>query len=174
MSQEVSRLGRLGRCACLALAAAALAACGGVRVQSPIAAVSGPPATFSPTTSDIRTTRVVDLRDGLTKAAAFRAATDLLTQKYSVDVSDQKAGFLMTPWQTGASRQGGSDFHYRTRVIIRFLGDDWKQASIRAEANWQHDDGWDVGVDTKLLDDVAADLTTRIGVVSKKSSNVGG
>ena len=140
-----------------------LTACGGVRVQSPIATVSGPPAAFMPTTSDIRTTRVVDLREGVTKAAAFRAATDLLTQKYSVDVSDQKAGFLMTPWQTGASRQGGPDFRYRTRIIIRFLGDDWKQASVRAEANWQHDDGWDVGVDTKLLDDVANDLATRIG-----------
>jgi hypothetical protein len=153
---------RLRLLATLTLAWSA-AACGGMRIQSPIATVSGPPPAFTPTTSDVRTTRVVDLREGVTKAAAFRAATDLLTQKYSIDVSDQKAGFLMTPWQAGAAKQGGPDFRYRTRVIIRFLGDDWKQASIRAEANWQHADGWDIGVDTKLLDDVANDLISRIG-----------
>ena len=149
----------------LVLATAMLAACGGgaVHVPTPVVPTISPQATFMPTTSDIRTTRVVDLRDGITKTAAFRAATDLLTQKYAVDVSDSKAGFLMTPWQAGSARQGAPDFHYRTRVIIRFLGDDWKQASVRAEANWQHDDGWDIGVDTKLLDDVANDLIARIG-----------
>lgn len=143
--------------------AVAATGCGGVRLRSPIAPVSGPPASFAPTTSDIRATRLIDVRDGLTKQAAFRAATDLLTQRYSIDVSDQRAGFLMSPWQSSVMHDGVPDLRYRTRLVIRFLGDDWKQASVRSEANWQRDQEWDIGYDTKMLDDVTNELKTRIG-----------
>jgi hypothetical protein len=121
------------------------------------------PPTFVKTTSDARITRLIDVREGMTKAALFRAASDLLTAKYSVDVSDAKAGYLMTPWQASYNRGGAPDLHYRTRIIIRFIGDDWKQASVRAEANWQRDDEWDIGYDTQLLEDVVVELRTRIG-----------
>jgi hypothetical protein len=145
------------------VAVALVTACGGVHVQSPIAGANGPPSTFVATTSEVRATRIITLRDGVTKAVAFRAATDLLSQEYSVDVSDQHAGFLMTPWQASFKRQGAPDLRYRTRVIIRFVGDDWKQASVRADANWQRGEEWDIGYDSKLLDDVVNDLIARIG-----------
>jgi hypothetical protein len=137
-----------------------------MRLQSPIAPAVAPPPTFVLTTSDVRSTRLIEVRDGINKAAAFKAATDLLTQNYSVDVSDQHAGFLMTPWQASFLRDGAPDLRYRTRVMIRFLGDDWKQVSVRSQANWQRQgaaDEWDIGYDTKLLDDVANELTARIG-----------
>jgi hypothetical protein len=140
------------------------AACGGVQLRSPIAAAPGPPATFLQTTSDVRSTRVVDVREGLGKPAAFRAARDLLEQRFAIDVSDEKAGFLMTPWQTGVTREGAPELRYRTRMIIRFLGEDWKQASVRAEANWRRaPDEWDIGYDAKALDDVVSELKTKIG-----------
>src|SRR5438128_1305688 len=108
------------------LFAAVLSACGGVHLQSPISsAASGPPPTFVVTTSDTRSSRVIDVRDGLTKAAAFKAVTDLVTQRFSIDVSDQRAGFVMTPWQANLIREGAPDLRYRVRVIIRFVGDDW-------------------------------------------------
>ncbi len=147
----------------LVTAAATIAGCGGLRLRSPIAPASGPPSTFVASTSDVSSTRLIDVRDGVTKPAAFRAVTDMLTQRYSVDVSDQRAGFVMTPWQASFMRDGLPDLRYRTRIVIRFLGDDWKQASVRIEANWQRGDEWDVGFDSKLLDDVSADLKTRIG-----------
>src|SRR6185437_1516036 len=131
------------------LVALGLGACSHVKLRSPIAtgpALDGPPPTFVQTTS-----------------ALFKEASDLLTQKFSVDVSDPKAGFLMTPWQSNFMRGGVPDLHYRTRVIIRFIGDDWKQVSVRAEANWQHADEWDIGLDSKLLDDVANELAARVG-----------
>lgn len=115
------------------------------------------------TTSDVRLTRVIDLRDDVTKAAAFRSASELLEQHYSIDVTDERAGFLMTPWLSTLARNGAPDLRYRTRVIIRFLGQDWRQVSVRAEANWQRGDEWDTGYDTKLLDDVIAELRTKIG-----------
>ena len=143
---------------------ALVTACGGVHASGgPLGSSGGPPATFVATTSETRSSRVIDVRDGVSKAAAFRAATDLLTQRASVDVSDQRAGFLMTPWQATSIRSGVPDLRYRMRVVIRFVGDDWKQVIVRAEANWQRGDEWDIGYDSKVLDDVAADLRTRIG-----------
>jgi chromate reductase len=122
-----------------------------------------PPPTFVKTTSETRTTRVIDVRDGLTKQQLFRTVSDWLAQKYSIDVSDPHAGFLMTPWQASYLRDGLPDLHYRTRVIIRFVGDDWKQVSARAEANWQVGDEWEIGYDQTLLEDVVVELRTRIG-----------
>jgi len=122
-----------------------------------------PPASFVATTSDVRATRIIDVREGLTKVNAFRAATELLMQRYTIDVSDQRAGFLMTPWQAGSTPQGAPDLRYRTRIVIRFLGEEWKQVSVRAEANWQRGDEWDIGFDAKLLEDVASELKTRVG-----------
>jgi hypothetical protein len=148
----------------LLLAAVTLSAC--TRLRSPIAPVVGPPPTFIPSTSDVRGTRLIEVRDGVTKAAAFRAATEVLAKRYSVDVSDEHAGFLMTPWQASFIRDGTPDLRYRTRVIIRFLGDEWKQVSVRAQANWQRvgvGDEWDIGYDTQVLDDVSNDLAARIG-----------
>src|SRR5579884_4156964 len=143
---------------------ASLGACSRLQLRSPIApSAGGPPSTFVQTTSDVRTTRVIDLRADVTKPAAFKAASDLLAQKYSIDVSDPHAGFLMTPWQASFTRNGVPDLRYRTRVIIRFVGDDWKQVSLRAEADWQKGDEWEIGYDSKLLDDVANDLAARVG-----------
>jgi hypothetical protein len=123
-----------------------------------------PPPTFVKTTSETRTTRVVDVREGMTKQQLFRTVSDWLSQKYSIDVSDPRAGFLMTPWQASYLRDGLPDLHYRTRVVIRFYGDTtWKQVSARAEANWQVGDEWDIGYDQQLLEDIVVELRTRIG-----------
>jgi len=122
-----------------------------------------PPASFVATTSDVRSTRIIDVREGLAKMNAFRAASELLMTRYTVYVSDQRAGFLMTPWQYGATPQGTPDLRYRTRIVIRFLGDEWKQVSVRAEANWQRGDEWDIGFDAKILEDVSTELRSRVG-----------
>jgi len=138
-----------------------LSACSGAGVQT--GATPALPPTFIATTSDTKSTRVIDLRDGLTKAAAFKAASDMLVARYSIDVSDQRAGFLMTPWQASFIRDGAPDLRYRMRLVIRFVGDDWKQVSVRSEANWQHGTEWDIGYDSKVLEEAATELRTRIG-----------
>ena len=123
----------------------------------------GAPVSFVASNSDAKTTRVVNVREGLTKPAVFRVATDYLTQKYSVYVSDPNAGFLMTPWQASLARDGVPELRYRTRIVLRFLGDDWKQLLVNAEANWLRGDEWQVGYDAALLDSVSVNLTTRLG-----------
>lgn len=143
----------------------------GIRLRSPIQtkpdpvgqASAEPPKTFIHSTSDSRSTRLVEVRDGSKKDALFRTVSNLLAQRNTVDVSDERAGFLMTTWQTGLVRDGVPDLHYRTRVVIRFLGDDWKQVAVRAEANWQRGEEWDVGYDIGLLESLAAELRASIG-----------
>ena len=72
---------------------APLHACSHLQLRSPITSVEGPPAAFVRTTSDVRLTRVIDVRVDVTKQAAFKAAEDLLNQHYSIDVEDQRAEF---------------------------------------------------------------------------------
>jgi hypothetical protein len=113
-------------------------------------------------TSDAKTTRIVIVRDGLTKPAMFRIASEYLAEHYTIDVSDPNSGYLMTPWQATLSRDGVPELRYRTRIVLRFLGDDWKQLAVRAEANWLRGEEWQVGYDQALLDSVTAHLTQRL------------
>jgi hypothetical protein len=121
------------------------------------------PASFVRSTSDTRSTRIIELRDGLTRAAAFRTARDALNQTFTVDASDPQAGFLMTTWQATVVRDGVPDLRYRTRLIVRFPVDDPRQLTVRADANWQRGDEWDVGYDSALLEQTAADLRAKLG-----------
>jgi hypothetical protein len=127
-------------------------------------AQSGAPASFVRSTSDTRSTRLIDLREGLTKPLAWRTALEVLGTEHTVDVRDETAGFAMTPWEATVVRDGVPDLRYRTRVTLRFLGDEWKQLQVRAEANWRaRGDEWDVGFDEVLLDKLTSELQSRLG-----------
>ena len=122
----------------------------------------GPPETFVRTTVDTRTTRLIDVREGLAKPVLWRLLGEAL-QEHTVDVRDQQAGFMMTPWETSVVRDGVPDLRYRTRVTTRFVGDDWKQVQLRVDARWQKGEEWDIGTDLALLERMAAELRLRIG-----------
>jgi hypothetical protein len=128
------------------------------------AVVAGAPASFVRSTSDARSTRLIEIRDGLTKALAWKTALEVLGADHTIDVRDETAGFAMTPWEATVVREGVPDLRYRTRVTLRFLGDEWKQLQVRAEANWRgRGDEWDVGFDQVLLDKLTSDLQSRLG-----------
>lgn len=137
---------------CLSLA---LAAC----------ASSGPraPETFVRSTADARTTRVIDVREGLSRATALRTLTDVLSTKYTVEVTDARAGFVMTAWDASLVRDGVPDLKYRTRFVAQFVGEDWHKLQLRHEANWARGEEWDVGYDAAQLDSVAAELRLKLG-----------
>ena len=144
-----------------AILAFAASACAG-RLR-PGGGDGGPPSSFVRTTADARTTRVIPMRDGLTKAQSWRILGDALTAGHTVDVRDQQAGFMMTAWETSVAREGVPDLRYRTRIVTRFIGDDWRELQLRVEANWRSGEEWDVGVDQALLDTLATELTTKLG-----------
>lgn len=155
--------------------AVVLAGCSGLRGGSPppaapaavpvapvALAVSTPPVTFVRSTAESRVTRTIDVRDGLTHAQGMRTLVDALGQRYTVDVADPRAGFVMTAWQAPLS-DGVPDLRYRTRITARFQGDDWKKLQVRGEANWAHGEEWDVGYDVAQLDSAASDLRAKLG-----------
>lgn len=125
---------------------------------------SAPPASFVRSTSELRATRLILVRDGLARADALKVVADALDLRYEVEVTDQSAGFIMTAWRANASREGVPDLRYRTRFIARFTTDDWRRLQLRSEANWAcGGDEWDVGYDVAQLDTMTAQLRMRLG-----------
>jgi hypothetical protein len=125
--------------------------------------VSAPPPSFVRSTAESQVMRTIDVRDGLTHTQAMRILTDALNQKYTVDVSDPRAGFVMTSWEASLLRDGVPDLRYRTRLIARFVGNDWRKLSVQDEAHWSRGEEWDVGYDLPQLEAVAADLKAKLG-----------
>lgn len=121
-----------------------------------------PPGTFVRSTSDARTTRLIEVREGLARATAMRIVTDALGQRYTIEVSDPRAGFVMTAWQASMIKEGVPDLRYRTRLVAKFIGDDWRRLQLRDEANWANGDEWDVGFDAAQLDSVTAELHAKL------------
>ena len=122
-----------------------------------------PPPTFMQSTAEARNTRIVDVREGFSRANAMRALVEALGQHYTVEITDPKAGFAMTAWNASLMRDGVPDLRYRTRFVAQFMGDDWRKLQIRHEANWARGQEWEVGYDAAQLDSVGAEMRTRLG-----------
>lgn len=124
--------------------------------------VGGAPGSFVRLANEAQTSSTIAVRDGLTRAAAWRALTDYLGQNHTIAVRDQAAGFAMTAWEASLKRDGVPDLRYRTRLVVTYLGD-WRQLHVRAEANWKEGDEWQVGIDRALLTAATAELQQRVG-----------
>ena len=105
---------------------------------------------------------MIEVREGLPKPDAMKLVADALGERYVVEVADPNAGFTMTAWRATMSREGVPDLRYRTRLIARFLGDDWRRLQVRSEANWAHGDEWDIGYDVAQLDTASRALRERL------------
>jgi hypothetical protein len=117
-----------------------------------------PPPSFVRSTVELRATRMIQVRDGLARPDAMKLVTDALGKRYVVDVADGASGFTMTAWRASKSREGVPDLRYRTRLIARFLGDDWRRLQLRGEANWARGDEWEIGYDVAQLDSASQEL----------------
>jgi hypothetical protein len=62
-----------------------------------------PPASFIRSNAEGRTTRTIDVREGLGRAASMRVLTEVLGTRYSVEVTDPRAGFAMTAWEASCA-----------------------------------------------------------------------
>ena len=122
-----------------------------------------PPSSFVHSTADVRATRMIEVRDGLARPQALRIVTDALGERFVVEVVDPRAGFVMTAWQSSVVRDGVPDLRYRTRLIARFLGENWNTLQVRDEANWARGDEWDIGYDAAQLDTVSTLLREKLG-----------
>jgi hypothetical protein len=118
----------------------------------------GPPPSFVRSTAELRATRTIQVREGLAKPDAMKLVTESLGKRYMVDVADGASGFTMTAWRASKSRAGVPDLRYRTRLIARFIGSDWRRLQLRGEANWARGDEWEIGYDVAQLDSASQDL----------------
>ena len=121
-----------------------------------------PPSSFVRSTAELRSTRTIQVRDGVARPDAMKIVTDALGQRYVVEVTDPNAGFTMTAWRASVSHEGVPDLRYRTRLIARFLGDDWRRLQLRSEANWARGDEWEIGYDVAQLDTASRELRERL------------
>ena len=137
-----------------------LFACASIRQRG--SAAQSPPASFVRTTAELRATRMVQVRDGIARADAMKAVADALQVRFVVEVADGNAGFTMTAWRASVSREGVPDLRYRTRIVARFLGDDWRRLQLRSEASWARGDEWEIGYDVAQLDSASRDLRERL------------
>ena len=106
--------------------------------------------------------RCIAVRDGLSRQAAMRSLTEVLSQRHVVDVVDPRAGFAMTTWRASLGRDGVPDPRYRTRFVARFI-DEWHALQLRSEARFTRGDEPEVGYDSAQLDSLANDLRTKLG-----------
>lgn len=124
---------------------------------------AAPPSSFVRSTAELRASRVIEVREGLARPQALRLVIDALGERFVVEVIDPRSGFVMTAWQAGMVRDGVPDLRYRTRIIAKFLGEDWRTLQLRNEANWARGDEWDIGYDAAQLDTVATIVRERLG-----------
>ena len=124
---------------------------------------TGAPDSFLRLAPESQTSQTIDVREGLARAAAWRALTDFLAERHTIAVRDQAAGFAMTAWEASLTRDGVPDLRYRTRLVATYVGD-WRQLHVRAEASWKEGDEWQFGIDRTLLASTVAELRTRVGV----------
>ena len=137
-----------------------LFACASIRQRGSPA--QSPPASFVRTTAELRATRMVQVRDGMARADAMKAVADALQVRFVVEVADPNAGFTMTAWRASLSRDGVPDLRYRTRIVARFLGEDWRRLQLKSEANWARGDEWEIGYDVAQLDTASRELRERL------------
>jgi hypothetical protein len=124
---------------------------------------AAPPATFVHSTAESRNTVVIDVREGLTRPVAMRILTDALGVNYTVEITDPRAGFVMTAWAASTAREGVPELRYRTRFVAQFTGDDWRKLQLRQEANWARGQEWEVGFDAAQLDSMSTELRSKLG-----------
>jgi hypothetical protein len=124
---------------------------------------SAPPPSFIRTTAEAPAVRMIEVREGLTHQQAMRTLSDAVSERYELDVVDPRAGFVMTTWQASIIRDGVPDLRYRTRIVSRFVGDDWRTLHVHSEARWARGEEADIGYDAVQLDSLAADLRGKLG-----------
>ena len=95
-----------------------LASCGGLSRGGSAPAATSPPS-FVRSTAEAQVTRVIDVRDGLTRSQAMRLLTDVLALRFTVEVTDARAGFAMTAvTQAHAFRDAGRYLDFQGLVMF--------------------------------------------------------
>ncbi|MDM8564493.1 hypothetical protein QUF74_02460 [Candidatus Halobeggiatoa sp. HSG11] len=89
----------------------------------------------------------------------WRRVVDILSEKYDLEILDKTSGYIRTSWKSLPS----DDKKYRSRVIIKMLGNVWHTARLKTEAQLLDGETWLVGYDKVILEEIYKDLQGRVG-----------
>lgn len=136
---------------CLALSVLALISVGCVR----------PPSTF------VRTYETgfkeIQLKEGISYDDAWNTVVDIISKKFDIEVLEKKDNYLRSGWAYYTT--GELEERYRVRITIKFFDD--SKLTIKTEAQWLGNTGWELGYDLAVLQDVSNDITGKIGRIIK-------
>ncbi len=90
----------------------------------------------------------------------WRRVVDVLSEKYDLEVLDKTSGYIRTSWKYLTP---DDDKKYRSRVIVKMLGNVWHTTKLKTEAQLFEDGTWIVGYDTAILEEIYKDFQGRIG-----------
>ena len=132
-----------------------------------LAGCAMPPKSFLKTYDEPGVWKTVDIRQDLDKGKAWRDLVDTLSQKYDLEVLEKESGYLRTSWKYTYVRGGEISSRYRSRIVVKLLGDPWDKVQVKCESNWLEDQGWIMGYDIRLLEDVYGDIQGKLGRVRR-------
>jgi len=94
----------------------------------------------------------------------WRRVIDILSEKYDLEVMDRASGYIRTAWQNRLTDEDVGK-NYRSRVIVKMLGNFWHTAKLKTETQWREDDdeAWVTGYDKVFLEEIYKDMQGRIG-----------
>jgi hypothetical protein len=91
----------------------------------------------------------------------WRRVVDMLSEKYDLEVLDKTSGYIRTTWK---DLSPDSDNQYRSRIIVKMLGNVWHTAKLKTEAQLFEKGTWIAGYDSIVLEEIYKDFQGRIGI----------
>lgn len=125
-----------------------------------------PPTTFIKTFDTSSNWRSIEVREELERAQIWTIMVDTLSQTYDLEVINDSAGYIRTSWKYTYIKNGNVISNYRSRIVVKAV-DNWAQVQVKCESNWLSEEGWEVGYDSRLLEDAYGDLQGKIGRVRR-------
>jgi hypothetical protein len=102
----------------------------------------------------------------LGKDELWTAVVAVLSREFDVEVAQKDSGYVQTAWKrTYVVAKGVQSERYRARLVVKFLGADWRTVQVRSDALWYGGYDWEQGYDTILLEHAYGDLQGSIGRV---------
>ena len=131
--------------------------------------MSKQPKTFVKTFDEPGVWKAIEIRDDLAKDQMWRLVVDTVSQRHDLEVLEKESGYLRTSWKYTyiTPRVGSISEKYRSRIVVKFLGDNWKTVQVKCESNWLDRGGWVMGYDTRILEDIYGDLQGKIGRIRR-------
>ena len=133
-----------------------------------LAGCATPPRTFMRTHDEPGIWKSVEIMDGMTNDKAWEILVDTLSQEYDLEVLEKDAGYLRTSWKYTYVSGGKVVDRYRSRIVVKLTGSpDWTKVQVKCESNWLDNEGWILGYDVRLLEDIYGDIQGKLGRVRR-------